>query len=68
MKHTHVAATLTTAERIAPFAVLIDPDHEPLPEPTRVGLMWDGLEWAEIDVETGDVLARGTIGDRELRS
>lgn len=42
---------------------LAEPDAEPLPRPTRSALVWQDAEWAEIDVETGAILCRGTTAD-----
>lgn len=36
MKHAHVLATLTAGERIAPWAMPVEGDSDPLPADTRV--------------------------------
>ncbi len=68
MKHAFVSETLTSAERSAPFAVLKDDDGEPLPAKTRTLMCWDGPEWAEIDAETGGIIARGSTAAGDAQS
>ena len=62
MKHQFVDETLLTGERIAPFAILAQPGDEPLPKPTRAGLLWDGPCWSEFDPRTGQITAKGADG------
>lgn len=50
-------ATLTRAEREAPFAIS-EPDNDPLPARTRMLVVWDGPLWAEIEPQA--VEARAT--------
>lgn len=57
-KHAHVEATLTRAEREAPFS-MGDGETEPLPAPTRLALEWDGRHFAEIDPASGYTLTVG---------
>jgi hypothetical protein len=60
MRHnpTAIQATLTAAERAAPFAV--QPLAERLnPGPTRTYTESDGVRWWEIDRASGEVLAEG---------
>lgn len=67
-----IDATLTAAERAAPFA-LGDVDSEPVPPPTRQGHLIDGdvvhmLDFAAAryvtrDMVTGVDIARGPIGE-----
>lgn len=42
------------------------PDPKPLPKPTRVALIWDGKQFAEIDPLTGECLTVGEVeeGDK----
>lgn len=58
MRHAHVDATLTQAEREAPFA-MPPAGNDPLPPSTRAVVVWDGDEWTEIDAATGAVLGAG---------
>lgn len=59
-----IDATLTAAERAAPFR-LAAPDDEPLPPVTRYGIeierRWNGPDWTDINPATGEILASGTI-------
>jgi len=63
-KHPHVPETLTTGERLAPFAILAEAELEPIAKPTRCALDWDGDRWVETDPETGAEIARGTLERR----
>lgn len=49
-----------SAPSTASVYALAEPDLEPLPRPTRTGVVWDEHAWTEIDPATGDVLATGS--------
>ena len=59
---TAVEATLTRGELERPF-LAAQPDLEPLPRPTRTGVVWEADAWTEIDPTTGAVLATGAVQD-----
>jgi len=40
---------------------LADADIDPLPDPARVALEWDGMRWAEMHPRTGELLAIGEV-------
>lgn len=67
IKHAHVAATLTAGE-IAPWAALPLAAFEPVEKPARTLLAWEGETWAEIDPQTGHIIATGTVGSDDCRS
>lgn len=54
---TAVDATLTQAERAAPF-LETPPDDEPLPLVTRCPILCDGLAVVEVDEVTGQPVRR----------
>lgn len=60
-----VSETLTRDELARPFLVSdVDPMMAaPLPRRTRNHVEVDGDRWAEIDIETGEILAEGSIGE-----
>lgn len=52
-------------EALTPGVFRLSPrDLEPVPKPWRSQLVWEGETWAEIDPETGEIIATGTIGER----
>jgi len=53
-----ISVTLTQAELAAPF-LDAGPDGDPLPERTRLPVLWDGMDWVEVDTRTGRHLDRG---------
>lgn len=53
-----IAVTLTQAELAAPF-LEVEPDADPLPLTTRAPVLWDGQDWTEIDVATGQRIGGG---------
>lgn len=53
---------------LASVYALAEPDFsEPLPRPTRTGVVWDEDAWTEIDPKTGAVLATGTVAPHPER-
>ena len=63
-----ITETLTQGEMPGAVFALADFDPEPPRKPWRAPLEWDGEAWAEIDPDTGEIIATGTItpyADRE---
>lgn len=57
-----------SAPSAASIYALAEPDFsEPLPRPTRTGVVWDEDAWTEIDPKTGAVLATGTVAPHPER-
>lgn len=56
-----------SAPSAASVYALAEPDLEPLPRPTRTGVVWDEQAWTEIDPATGDVIATGIISNHSAR-